>query len=170
MADETVSKADFEAMTKRLEKAEADAATAKADATAQAEKVAKMATEKREAECFAKAQGYAKSLPIEPAKFGPILRKIEDGDKLATEDITELYRVLSAAAEANRVGKLFKEIGSAGTEEGSAKAKVAAMVAELRKSNPKLTEQAARGQVYRQNPELGREVEAEDNERAQAGR
>lgn len=168
MADETVTKADFEKMQERLTKAEADAVAAKADATARAEKVAKLETERRTADFIKRAGTYA-PLPIGKADaFAVILMKA--ADVLTTEENAELDRVLTAAAEIAKTAGLLKEHGSDSHEEGTAAAKVAAKVADLRKANPKLTEALAKAQVYKSDPALRREVEAENTERAQAGR
>jgi hypothetical protein len=143
---EVVSKAEVEAITKalteRLEKAEADAKIEKAARTAEFTK---------------RAEGY-KPLPIADG-FGAILMKAADA--LTTEENAELDRVLSAASEAMRQSGIMKEIGSGAPEEGTAVAEVAKKVEELRKQDPKLTEQAARAKVYKSNPELRRKVEAE---------
>ena len=56
---------------------------------------------------------------------------------------------------------VFKEIGTAGAAPSDAVQKVAALAAELRKTDPKLSEAAARGKIWDANPELRREYEAE---------
>ena len=167
MADENVSKADFAKLQEDLAKAQGEIATAKADAAAQAEKVAKLETERKDAEFAKRAEGYA-PLPIKADVFGPILRKA--ADVLTVEENAELDRVLTAASEAMKASGLLKEHGSDSHEEGTAVAKVAQLVADARKANPKLTEVQARAQVYKADPALRREVEAENTERAQAGR
>ena len=165
--DETVAKAledlqkQMADVTKRAEKAEADA-------TERAAKIEKLETEKRDAEFIKRTADYA-PLPIgKPAEFAVILRKA--ADVLTTEENAELDRVLTAAAEAMKASGILKEIGSGSHEEGTAAAKVAAKVADTRKADPKLTEVQARAQVYKADPALRREVEAENTERAQAGR
>ena len=151
VAPEGVSKAEIEAMQKRLEDAEKRATEAD-------ERVAKLETERRTAEFVKRAEGYA-SIPVEAPKFGPILMKAADA--LTDEERDELYRVLDAANEAARVGKLFSEAGN-DMPEGSARAQVTAKAEEIRKADPKLTLEQAKRQVYRDNPELAEQEAAED--------
>lgn len=165
--DEAVSKAEFAKLQERLEKAEADAATAKADAEKQAEKVTKMETEKRDAEFAKRAEGYA-PLPLKVETFAPILRKA--ADVLTTEENAELDRILTAAAEAMKASGILKEKGSDDASDGTATAKVRAKVDELKKAHPTKSDAQLRVMVYKADPKLRAEIEAEDNQRAQAGR
>ena len=150
---DAVTKAEMEALSKRVTEAEAKQKEAEA-------KVQKMETEKRDGEFIAKALAL-RSLPQDATKFGPILRKIADA--LTAEEFTEVERVLAAANEVARVGKLFDEVGSAG-EAGSAAARVQAEADKLKAGDPKLTDDAAKSMVYKRAPTLMREVEAEEQE------
>lgn len=165
---DTVSKADVEALTKRMEEIQKAAderiAKAEADAKANAEKVEKMQEDARVAG-FVKRAAEFRSLPIKAAEFGPLMAKIAKA--LDEKEFAEFERVLSAANEVARVGGVLKEIGSGAAPEGSAEAEVNAQIAELRKQDPKLSVQAARGQVFKNDPTLRRKVEAEQ---APAGR
>lgn len=157
---EAVTKA-VEEMQKKLDDLTKRAETAEADAKANAEKVEKLAEEKRIATYIAKAETF-KSLPIKAAEFGPLMAKLAKA--LTTEEFAEIERVLAAANESARVGKLTEELGS-GAPEGSAAAKVQAEVAKMKQTDPSLSDELARGKVFKANPTLRRELEAE-----QAGR
>lgn len=155
---EVVSKAEFAKLQERLEKAEADA-------TAQAEKVAKMENERRDAEFAARAATYA-PLPIKADTFAPILRKCADA--LTEDENKELDRILTAAAAMAKAGNVTKEIGSGSQDEGTAAAKVAAKLDELRKAHPAKSEPQLRTMIWKADPELRRAYENE--QQAPAGR
>lgn len=157
---DAVTKAEVEALQKRVADAEKQANDAEA-------RIQKMELEKRTEAFVTKAAAW-KHLPIKAADFGPLLRKIADA--VTAEEITELERVLQAADETARVGRIFDEIGHGGDGESSANAKVARLVDEIRKANPKLSDVEARVQVYEQQPALLDEVEAEDKQRHTARR
>ena len=150
------------AVAKRLEETEKRAKDAE-------DRIQRMETERRTAEYVAKAAGYT-HLPVKPGEFGVILRKIADGEKLTAEEATEHERVLAAANEATRAGKLFAEIGADGDAETSATARVNKLADGIRKATPKLSAAEARAQVYQENPDLVSEVEDEDRQRLQARR
>lgn len=161
--DEAVTKA-VEEMQKKLDDLTKRAEKAEADAKAEADKVAKLETERRDAEFAKRAEGYA-PLPIKADTFAPILRKA--ADVLTAEENAELDRVLTAAAAAMKASGIMKEIGSGGHEDGTAMAKVNARVDELRKAQPGKSDAQYRAMVWKENPALRREVEAEQ---APAGR
>jgi hypothetical protein len=150
-----VSKAELDALRKQLD----DAETAR---KASDERVAKLELERRTDTFIAKARTFT-HLPIDAAKFGVILRKIADGEKLTDEELQEHERVFASANEASRTGKLFAEVGSPAAA-GSAAARAEAEAQKLRSADPKLTQEQALAKVYRADPALRRE--AEDEERA----
>lgn len=152
-AEDAVTKADIEAMQKRADELEKRAREAE-------ERVAKLEVEKRE-QAFAKKVAGWEHLPVKADTFAPIMRKIADA--LTDDEMGEVERVLAASNEAARTAGLFEEAGaSGGAAEGSALAKAEARASELRKADPKLSKQAALGQVYKQDPALRREVEDEE--------
>lgn len=75
----------------------------------------------------------------------------------APEAFGWLRKQLDAAKEAVVTAGLFKTIGS-NDGEPDAVAKVAAAAAEIRKTNPELTQAQATAQAYRDNPELAEAV------------
>lgn len=152
-AAETVSKAEMEALTKRLEKAEADA-------KANAEKVEKLQSEQRLAEFSKRATEYA-PLPVKVETFAPILMKA--ADVLTEDENKELDRVLRAAAEAMTKAGVMKEIGSGAAEEGTAAARVAAKLDELKKAHPNKSEAALRAEIWKNDPKLRAAYEAEQS-------
>jgi len=147
-------------VAKRMADAEKRAAEAEAVAKAATDRISALELQRRTEQAVEKARGFA-HLPVKPEEFGVILRKVNDGEKLTDAERAELERALAANNEVVRTAKLFIEIGKTAAPEGSARAKVDAAAAEIRKANPKLSEQAARGQVYKQHPEWMAEVEAE---------
>lgn len=149
-------------VTKRLEDAEKRAKDAE-------ERVAKIEMDRRN-ETFVQKASQWTHLPVKAQVLGPILRKVADGEKLTTEEQAEMDRVLSAANEANRTARLFEEVGSGAEGDGSATSKVNKLAKEAQAANPKLSDAAARAQVYERNPGLMAEVEAEDRERVKARR
>ena len=81
--------------------------------TAKIEKDLKAERDTRlEAEFVIKAETY-KTLPLEAAKFGPVLKRVSES--VSEEDFVELSRVLKAANEAQ--SGLLKEIGSSTSSE-----------------------------------------------------
>lgn len=142
-----------------IEKAEADAAAATAEAN-KAHEVAKTERDarlRRESIAKAETMTHVPELGGKPVEFGELLLKCEgalDADTFGT-----LERVLKATHEQLRDSELFKSQGreGAGYAAGGALGKVEAKVAELRKADPKLTEAQAWDQVLKSDPELYRE-------------
>lgn len=147
-ANTDVSKAETEALRKRLADAEAE--------------IRKMQLDARNAEYVAKAQRLYPSLPVKAEELGPVLRKIADGEKLSDGELKLHERALAAGNEAAHTARLFQEIGSGVADEGSATAKADALATELRKADPKLTQEQALAKVYKSDPDLRREIEAEE--------
>lgn len=148
-----LEKADLPPAVKAaLQKAEDD----RKEATAKAEEAQKLAKEERDTrlnkEFVAKAETY-KALTVEPAKFGPILKSASE--KLDKADFEELERILKAADEQVAKSELFKEAGAGGTvtpngayDEATKKAE------EIRKSDPKLTQEQALEKAFEADPAL----------------
>lgn len=156
---ETVTKAEVVELQKRLDEANERIEKAEAEAKAHAERVEKMEDERQTAEYVTKAQAY-QHLPIKADEFGPVLKRVAAA--VSAEDFAAIEGVLKAADEVAKNGKVLEEIGSGAPAEGSAQATLKAEVEKAMKDDPKLTEQAARGVVFKRNPTLRREVEAED--------
>ena len=140
------AEADGKANAERAEKAEQSAKAA--------EDIAKAERETRlTAEFITKAEGY-KALPVKKDEFGPVLKAASE--KLSKEAYEEIERVLKAADEQIAASDVFKEHGRSGdgAKADTALAEVTTKAAELRKSDPKLTEAAAQQQVFKADPDL----------------
>ena len=125
--------ADQAAMAERLEKAEK--ATEESDKLAKAERETRLTRE-----FVAKAETF-KSLPVEAAKFGPVLKSA--AEKLTKEESDELDRVLKAAAAQLTEGLLFKEQGQSGQPApaaDSAIAEVQQKAEQIKKADPKMSD------------------------------
>ena len=77
-----------------------------------------------------------------PEAFGETLRKI---DKAALPEVEKAFKGLTAQVDTST---LFKEFGSAGAGTGDAYETLTAKAAELRKADPKLTQEQAFSKVY----------------------
>jgi hypothetical protein len=159
--DEPIDKSDLPpAVRAALEKAETEAATNRERAE-KSEKTANEALAKAQAsedaaltrDYIAKAETY-KALPIEAAKFGPVLKSA--AEKLTKDELAELERVLKAADAAIAETDLFKEQGRSreGSKDGSALTEMTKRTTELRKSDPRLSEGAAMDLVMKADTEL----------------
>lgn len=139
---------------------EASAATASAEATA---KVVKGLQDARENERFIKLVGsdmrYLTGAPADD--FAPILRKCADA--LEDEEYEKLETVLKAASVSIHEGDLLKRIGSGNRAATTVDAEVQELVKALRAEDPKLDDQEARGKVFRANPTLRKQHQAEIN-------
>lgn len=148
-----LEKADLPAAVKEaLAKAEAK----EADALRKAEEAERIAKEERDTrlnrEFVVKAEDF-KSLSIEPAKFGPILKSA--ADKLEKADYEELERVLKAAEEQVAKGALFDELGAAGSRSASGAYEEATKKAEeIRKADSSLSPEQALEKAFEADPEL----------------
>jgi len=174
---ESVVKEVEDALTKAAEKAElekadlspaAKAALQKAEERAQKaeEKAAEgheLAKEERDErlnkEFIAKAEDF-KALTVEPAKLGPILKAASE--KLDKADFEELERVLKAADEQVAKSELLKEAGANGSVTPSGAYDEAAKKAEeIRKSDPKLSQEQALEKAFEDDPDLQQRYLAE---------
>lgn len=144
-----------------LEKAAAKAQESEARlATIQAE------TERKES--IQKAAEFRDLPGANPDDLGPVLLKIKKA--LDPAEYEKLTSILKASATIVRRSALFTEIGSDVAGANTARAELDKKVDDLRKSNPKLTVEAARAQVYKSDKALMDRVQAEDAERRQRAR
>ena len=144
---EVVTKADFEAVQKRAE---------------DAEKIAKEERDMRErAESVAKAEKEFAHLPGTSQDKGAMLHELRKS--VTPELFSKVESVFKSAEEMAAKSVLFTSMGSAGSSNGagSAYAEIEAKAAELRKSDPKLTEAQAITKATSDNPELYRRYRQE---------
>jgi len=148
----------------RIAKAESDAQEriAKAEASAkEANEIAKAEQDRRvTSEFIAKAEDY-RSLPIDAARFGPILKSAFE--KLSKDEYAELERVLAAADEQITKGDLFKQYGDSGpggTVSGAFE-QLEREATALKKSDPSLSDEQALEKAMEANPDLERQYAAE---------
>lgn len=118
MAD-TVTKADFEALQKRLtEESEARKASEtklakmEEDAKTARDQVAKMQEEEATRQAVKKAEGLSHLPGNKPAEFGPILRKMLGA--LSAEEATKAEQILTAADNSLATSALLQEVGVGG--------------------------------------------------------
>lgn len=124
-----------------------------------AEAKAESATIRKEADRreFAKAVDF-QFLP------GTVDERVEALADLPREQRDAVVKVLGVADEALRRSGITKERGNdqGAGDAGTAEAQVEALAKEIRKSQPGITPEQARAQVYLDNPDLWAEVDAED--------
>lgn len=128
-------------------------------ATAAEEALAKMRDERERERYIAKAQELAELPGANPDDLGPILRKIDGA--LDEEQREKFAGMLKAANAAVHAGRVYEEFGSDTAAARSVVAKVESLADEIRKANPGMTAQIARGEVWKQHPELRRAYDAE---------
>lgn len=136
-----------------------EALTARVSAS---EAVVKRMQDEREMQDFAKRAGQFERLTVDQKTFGPLLHRIAKGTS-TTADADEVERVLKAADAALKAGGApFVEIGkSGGDRAASAEAAIAAKADEIRKRDPKLTQEQAATQALSEDPSLYRRYLAE---------
>lgn len=139
--------ADQAALAERVAKAEQDAADEA--------KVAKAERDERlTREFIGKAEAF-EALPIEAAKFGPVLKSIHG--KLTKDEAEEIDRVLKASDEQIKAGALFKEQGRSGDGlqgDDTAIAKATKAAAEIRKNDSSISHAGALQQVFKADAPL----------------
>jgi hypothetical protein len=118
----------------------------------EAEKIAKAERDERLLREFvAKAQSYT-SLPVDPAEFGPVLKKLSE--TLSTEEYEAVTKALAAGNETMANASLFGEIGKrGGYQPTEAIAKVDVSAEEIAKAQ-NISIEAARTQVFERDPAL----------------
>lgn len=129
MAKNSVEKALPESVQKAL-----------ADAAADRVKLAKL-LEKDEITTFGKR---AVSIGL-PEEYGDTLRKAYSGDATA---ISKIEQTIKGLTEQVKTGKIFEEFGTAKGATSTAEDQIMAKAEELRKVNPKLSQQQAYTKVY----------------------
>ena len=133
---------DHKAAVEAAAKAASDAVVAKAVADLEDLKKRNSVLEhERELAIFAKR---ATDIGV-PASKAEVLMKAKKGDDAAIE---ELFSMLKSATAALDGSVVFKEFGSSHSEAGDAIDAIKAKAAELRKSNPNLTEDQAFAKAY----------------------
>jgi len=148
-----------ESVRKRFEDLEKRTTDAEAKTTALETDIAKR-DDDAERDKFIKKAGELEGLPgVNPDDFADVLRKAYDG--LDAEHATKLDNVLKAAAAQLAASKLLEEFGNGGH---GASPGVEAEVEELAKAkitaDPSLSPQLARGQVWKDRPDLLHKHEA----------
>jgi Asp-tRNA(Asn)/Glu-tRNA(Gln) amidotransferase B subunit len=126
-----------------------------------AENVAKELKEEKVLKEYVARAGELQHLPIQPLKFGPVLKTLGEDHPAEFE---EIYRVLKAADAALAKSELFKEIGKAGSSETSAEASVYAKARSLVAKDGSLTLEGAVNKVLEDDPELYEKYEDERQE------
>lgn len=93
------------------------------------------------------------------ADFGATMRKAYKGDAAAQVEVEKRMAALKKQAD---TGGVFKEFGGRGTPgAGSAEAELLAKRDELKKDNPKLTNEQAYARAYKANPDIVKRYRAE---------
>lgn len=111
--------------------------------------IAKMNEEKASSVRLEKAKEITKGLAgVEAEKVAEMLKGLDDAGQ------ETLAGILKAAGEQAKLSTLLKTSGSDAAKPGSAAEIAKSKADEIRKSNPKLTEQQAMAQVWEQNPKL----------------
>ena len=146
-----------------FEKMAADSHTA-TERAERAENIAKSLQDEKVLKEYVEKAGDLSHLPVEPLKFGPVLKALGEGHPTEFE---EILRVLKAADAAIEKSELFKEIGKAGSGETSAEAAVYAKARSLVAKDADLTFDEAVVKVLEADPEL---YERYEDERQAAAR
>ena len=134
---------DNAALTTRLEKAELETVKLREEA---------------ELRKFAEEVSEFKSIGLDPAKDNALLKAVSE--KLPKEQADRIREIFKSAVAQKAASTLFQEIGSgaegvvAGSASSEIEQKTGAVMAELRKSNDKVTMEQARDSVFRSNPGL----------------
>ena len=114
-------------------------------------------TDQRENEQFITK---AKDLSLNADDFGSILRKISKA--VTGDEMKKLETHLKALAAQVKESGLYKEIGRGGSNSSTdVETQVEELVKEIRKATPKLTREAAYGEVMKLRPDLRNQLEAE---------
>lgn len=126
-------------------------------------KLQKEMDEKKEKMFIAKAETL-NNLPMQPAEFGIVLKRI--ADSVETADYEALETVLKAANEEISQSQLFKEVGSgaSGFAGKGSYSKIEKIAKALREADPKLSEAQAVEKALESNPHLYNEYLAETNQ------
>lgn len=122
-------------------------------------RVTKLEDDKESERFIAKAAAY-NQLGTSPDDFAPVLRKIAGA--LEAEEFKKFEEMLNAANAKIREGALYKAAGAGGqSTDTSVSAEIREKVEELQKADPNLSDQVARGQVFKAHPLLRQQHSAE---------
>ena len=157
---EDIFKGEIAALKKSNEDMAKANATIMAQLTAQAELNKSEKDLRIKNECVAKAAGF-KYLATPTAELGEMLYKAQQS--MSAEDYAKLEATFKAANEAAKNAGVFKVIGSdAATKGGGAVEKAEALAKEtVSKSGGKLNHAAAMAEIFKNDPELYAEYDAE---------
>lgn len=124
---------------------------------ANAERIAKMETETAITKCKNELATFA-NLSIDIEKTAPVLHKMKGA--LTADELAIIQTVFKAADEG--MARLYKEHGDNNVIDmaGDVMKKANVLAEEIRKSDPKLSLEAARARVWQQHPELRKELDA----------
>ena len=152
------------AITARLQKSEDEAAELRKSNDELAKTVAKL-NEDAELRKFAEEVAGYKNIGLDPAKDAALLKSVSEN---LTKDQADRFReILKSAMALAQAQSLFREVGSSasgaasGSVEEEINQKTASMMAEMRKSDDKVTAEQARDKVFRANPGLYERYSAE---------
>jgi hypothetical protein len=135
-----------------VEKAMAASEEASRIAKESAEKLAKAEDEKKTQEFIQKAGIDYPNFPIKAEDLGPILKSVSEA--VDEKQFDEVARILKAADEAIKTREDFKEVDGRIVETTQGLDKLDQAVSELRKSDPKLTHEAAVLKACDEDPTL----------------
>ena len=168
--DAEVMKSLPEPVRKRLEAQDAEIKKAN-EAAAKASEEARIAKEAREkTEAIEKAKKEIPNLPGEDEEKGKVLQVLNS--KLTKEEVESVMKLFKAGDKAlhtlmTSTGYDHADLGGDGSEEGirkseGAKGEIEEKAAEIRKSNPKLTDAQAFTKACNENPSLYQKMRAEE--------
>lgn len=150
--DSYLMKSVPEAVREMLNKAKADADTAR-------EELRKEREERRDAEFVAKARDNWNLLPIDADEVGKAMRRLTDADASLADTITKALDAANAQAES---ANIFNEIGTAGRpDSGDAYGKVTTMAKALVAEGKSATVEQAVVDLISADPNLYHEYVAE---------
>lgn len=156
--EKILKRTDLDPETRAMLEEQRDALAASAAEIKKRDDAAAEAADKAAlAECIKKAETDYKGLPVKAEVIGAIMHRVNKGTA-TEEDKVELNRVLKAAASGEKVTKVEGADGGDGT---SAQARLDAAVADIQKSDGKLTREQAINKALEADPALYDELEAE---------
>jgi len=135
--------------------ADSEKATERAE---RAESIAKSLQDEKILKEYVEKAGDLLHLPIEPLKFGPVLKALGESHP---KEFEEIFRVLKAADAAIEKSELFRELGKAGSGESSAEAAVYARARSIVSKDGSLTFDEAVSKILDEDPELYERYEDE---------
>jgi hypothetical protein len=156
LSKEVIAKMDPEVRA-IFEKMAADSHTA-TERAERAENIAKSLQDEKVLKQYVEKAEDLSHLPVEPLKFGPVLKALGEGHPAEFE---EILRVLKAADAALAKSELFKEIGKAGCGESCAEAAVYARARAMVAKDADLNFDEAVAKVLDDDPELYERYEDE---------